>query len=130
MGRAASPGRHRRQPVGPARAPARQGALFALKRSGHGFAVCMVTAAALHLGAAMVRPEAAEPPAFDVTLVDVTASTGIAFKHENSPTTRKYLIETMGGGVGLLDYDNDGWLDVFFTSGAALADPMPAGASP
>ena len=33
----------------------------------------------------------------------------------------------MGGGVALLDYDNDGWLDVFFTNGAALADPMPAG---
>ena len=36
------------------------------------------------------------------------------------------LVETMGGGVALLDYDNDGRLDVFFTNGAKLDDPMPA----
>ena len=73
---------------------------------------------------------AAEPPPFNVKLVDVTASSGIDFKHESSPTTHKYLIETMGGGVALLDYDNDGWLDVFFTNGAPLGDPMPADARP
>jgi enediyne biosynthesis protein E4 len=36
----------------------------------------------------------------------------------------------MGGGVAVLDYDNDGWLDVFFTNGAELKDPMPTGAEP
>jgi hypothetical protein len=65
-----------------------------------------------------------------VTLVDVTAQTGIDFRHENSPTTRKYLIETMGGGVAVFDYDNDGWLDVLFTNGAPLADPMAPDARP
>ena len=65
-----------------------------------------------------------------IRLVDVTDRTGIDFAHGNSPTTRKYLIETMGGGVALLDYDNDGWLDVFFTNGAHLSDPMPADARP
>jgi enediyne biosynthesis protein E4 len=87
----------------------------------------MTLAAVLRLQTAMAGPE---PPPFDVRFVDVTAQTGITFKHENAPTTRKYLIETMGGGVALLDYDNDGWLDVFFTNGAALADPMPPGARP
>jgi enediyne biosynthesis protein E4 len=82
------------------------------------------------IGAALLRIDAAGPAPFDVQLVDVTTATGITFTHENSPTTRKYLIETMGGGVGLLDYDNDGWLDVFFTNGAAVADPMPAAARP
>jgi tetratricopeptide (TPR) repeat protein len=61
---------------------------------------------------------------------DITAASGITFEHQNSPTARKYLIETMGGGVALLDYDADGWLDVFFTNGARLADPMPPGAEP
>ncbi len=64
------------------------------------------------------------------SFTDVTAAAGIAFVHENSPTTNKYLIETMGGGVALLDVDNDGWLDVFFTNGAKLQDPMPSDTSP
>ena len=32
----------------------------------------------------------------------------------------------MGGGVALLDYDNDGRLDIFLTNGAKIDDPMPA----
>jgi hypothetical protein len=36
----------------------------------------------------------------------------------------------MGSGVALFDYDNDGRLDIYFTNGAALSDPMPAGAEP
>jgi hypothetical protein len=64
------------------------------------------------------------------SFTDVTGPSGIGFVHENSPTTNKYLIETMGGGVALLDYDNDSWLDVFFTNGARLQDPMPRGANP
>ena len=54
---------------------------------------------------------------------DVTQAAGIDFKHENSATSNKYLVETMGGGVALLDYDNDGRLDMFFTNGAKIDDP-------
>jgi hypothetical protein len=64
------------------------------------------------------------------SFTDVTAPLGVGFVHENSPTTNKYLIETMGGGVALLDFDNDGWLDVFFTNGAKLQDPMAPDVSP
>jgi hypothetical protein len=66
----------------------------------------------------------------DIRFADITAASGIDFVHANSATSNKYLIETMGGGVALIDYDNDGRLDVFFTNGAALQDPMPAGAKP
>jgi hypothetical protein len=38
----------------------------------------------------------------------------------------KYLLEAMGGGVAMFDYDNDGRIDLFFTNSAALKDPMPA----
>jgi len=60
-----------------------------------------------------------------VQFTDVTQAVGIDFKHESSATSNKYLVETMGGGVALLDYDNDGRLDVFFTNGAKIKDPMP-----
>ena len=59
-----------------------------------------------------------------VTFSDITAVSGITFKHSSSPTSQKYLPETMGGGVALFDYDNDGRLDIFFTNGALLKDPM------
>jgi hypothetical protein len=69
-------------------------------------------------------------PAPEVQFTDVTQAVGIDFKHENSATSNKYLIETMGGGVALLDYDNDGRLDIFFTNGAKIDDPMPNGKMP
>jgi hypothetical protein len=60
-----------------------------------------------------------------VTYVDATASSGLRFLHRNSKTSEKYLIETMTGGVALIDYDGDGWEDVFFVNGAKLNDPQP-----
>jgi hypothetical protein len=65
-----------------------------------------------------------------VQLVDATPETRIDYTQANSPTKSKYLPETMGGGVALLDYDNDGRLDVFFVNGARIADPMPPGGTP
>jgi enediyne biosynthesis protein E4 len=72
----------------------------------------------------------AATPAPEVQFTDVTQAVGIDFQHENSATSNKYLIETMGGGVALLDYDNDGRLDIFFTNGAKIDDPMPSGKMP
>ncbi len=51
---------------------------------------------------------------------DLAAEAGLAFTHDNAPTPRKHLVETMPGGLALLDYDGDGRLDVFFTNGAEL----------
>ncbi len=53
-------------------------------------------------------------------LVDITASTGIRFEHLSSPEQR-YIVESMGGGVALLDYDGDGWLDIYFTNAPSVA---------
>ena len=62
--------------------------------------------------------------------VDVTEKAGIHFKQEASKTAKKYLLETMGSGVAVFDYDNDGRLDIFFANGARIDDPMPKGALP
>ena len=67
------------------------------------------------------------PPA---RFVDVTAKAGINFLHQAPHTSRKYLIETMGSGVALLDCDNDGLLDIFLVNGAPYADPTPKGFIP
>src|SRR5438105_9528101 len=65
-------------------------------------------------------PQAQSPVAF----TDITSLAGIDFKRAPSFTSLKYLLEAMGGGVAMFDYDNDGRMDLFFTNGAALKDPM------
>jgi hypothetical protein len=62
--------------------------------------------------------------------VDITYKTGLNFKYQASHTSKKYLIETMGAGVALFDYDNDGRLDIFLVNGAPLDDPTPLGTIP
>ncbi|HTW45907.1 MAG TPA: CRTAC1 family protein [Acidobacteriaceae bacterium] len=59
--------------------------------------------------------------------VDVTAQSGVHFVGQASHTAKKYLIETMGSGVALFDYDNDGRLDIFFANGAPVSDPTAPG---
>jgi hypothetical protein len=59
--------------------------------------------------------------------VDVTTASGVHFEGQAYHTAKKYLIETMGSGVALFDYDNDGRLDIFFANGAPLTDPTAPG---
>src|SRR5258708_21582808 len=54
----------------------------------------------------------------------------MSFRYQGSHTSKKYLIETMGAGVALFDYDNDGRLDIFLVNGASLDDPTPLGTIP
>jgi hypothetical protein len=54
----------------------------------------------------------------------VTLPRGLDFTLENSPTSLKYLIETMPGGVALLDYNNDGLLDIFLVNGGRISGAM------
>jgi enediyne biosynthesis protein E4 len=59
---------------------------------------------------------AAPRPSGPIEFVDVTAQAGIHFKHNSGAFGKKYLPETMGSGVCFIDYDNDGWQDIFFVN--------------
>ena len=62
--------------------------------------------------------------------VDVTSELGVGFQHAAPHTSKKYLLETMGSGVALFDYDNDGRLDLFLVNGAEINDPTAPGTIP
>lgn len=61
---------------------------------------------------------------------DVTSALGVRFQYRSSHTAKHYLPETMGAGVALFDYDNDGRLDIFLVNGAPIKDPESKGAIP
>ena len=42
--------------------------------------------------------------------------TGIVWTHDNAMSARRYLPESMGPGVAIFDYDNDGWMDLYFVN--------------
>ncbi len=75
---------------------------------------------------AQAPPDKAEPGRF----IDTAEASGIHFIGVASHTTHKYLLETMGSGVALFDYDNDGLLDLFLVNGAPLGDPTAKGTIP
>ncbi|PYR92109.1 MAG: CRTAC1 family protein [Acidobacteria bacterium] len=66
------------------------------------FIVVVGASAALLVGA----------PGIAITFTDVTAASGIKFRHVNGAFGKKYLPETLGSGCAFLDFDNDGWQDV------------------
>jgi len=86
------------------------------------FPVRAVLATAL-LGAAVPALTAffgsAAAPAQHIHFADVTQKAGIHFTHNNGAFGKKYLPETMGPGVAFIDYDNDGWQDLFLVNGTA-----------
>ncbi|WP_083712779.1 FG-GAP repeat domain-containing protein [Paludisphaera borealis] len=60
-----------------------------------------------------------------LAFVDRAKDAGLAFVYENGETEIHQIPETIGGGVGLLDYDGDGRLDVYFTQGGAIPPTSP-----
>jgi enediyne biosynthesis protein E4 len=88
--------------------------------------IALLLPAALLLGDQHAAEEAA-PSA--IRYVDRTEGSGITIRTMNGDPTRKYIIETLGSGSALFDYDNDGDLDLFVVNGSAL-EPIPADQRP
>jgi enediyne biosynthesis protein E4 len=61
-------------------------------------------------------PVAPSRPSGPIRFVDVTKAAGIHFRHNNGAFGKKYLPETMGSGVCIIDYDGDGWEDILFVN--------------
>ena len=59
----------------------------------------------------------AVPATSAIQFRDVTQQAGIRFAHNNGAFGKKFLPETMGPGVAFIDYDNDGWPDIFLVNG-------------
>ena len=57
------------------------------------------------------------PPTSAIQYVDVTKASGLTFRHNSGASGKKYLPESLGPGVAFIDYNGDGWQDLFFTNG-------------
>lgn len=76
--------------------------------------VCCVALLAISTG----RAAGARQPRLQFT--DVSSKSTFGYVTRNDYRNRKYFIQPLAGGVAILDYDNDGALDIFFTNGAEL----------
>jgi hypothetical protein len=104
---------------------------------GNGACLCATALLAIVMPATLAQAPAPSGTAAAPTssmvpgkFVDTTSASGINFMGVASHTSKKYLLETMGSGVAVFDYDNDGLLDIFCVNGAPLSDPTPKGTIP
>ncbi len=90
--------------------------------------VLLLLLGALVCGAALAQAGGAPYPATTehtgpAWFVDVAKQAGVTARNVNGSDTNKlYIVESTGSGVAILDYDNDGWPDIFLVNGAPLAD--------
>lgn len=84
-----------------------------------GVVIAATVALAAQSGA--VRPREAQ-----LVFTSIATDAGLNVVHTNGASLEKFLVETMGSGAAMLDYDGDGWIDLFFVDGGSLADPLVA----
>src|SRR2546426_1930424 len=65
------------------------------------------------------------PPGIRINFVDVTKSSGINFQHFDGRSTMQYIMDQTGSGLGWIDYDQDGLLDLFLVQGSTFLPPHP-----
>ena len=118
--------------------PARFGTsvLFFLRRCLHRtyctLFICVFCLVLLPLEASLVAQTSAPPAAATSTahFSDIAEKQHLTFTGKGYHTKFKYVLETMGSGVGVFDYDNDGLLDIFLANGAPIPSPAPKGTIP
>jgi len=93
-------------------------------------AICIVAVAAPQKPSGrppVKRPSAKKNvPAGIASFADVTSSAGLDFHLTCGSLEKRFIMESMCGGIAVFDYDNDGWMDIFLVNGSTLED-MRAG---
>jgi len=80
------------------------------------FSLCVLCVSlVVSVGTTATETQSSESPRF----TEISSQAGIKFKHVYSPE-KKYIAESMSGGVALFDYDNDGYLDVYFVNSLTI----------
>src|SRR5216684_8594534 len=93
-----------------------------------GSAALVIAAIAVLSPRGGAAPQDELPPAF--SFINVAREAGLDARTVfGGAAANKYLLETTGTGVAFIDYDNDGWLDLFFVNGSTL-EGFPAGRAP
>ncbi|MDP9263171.1 MAG: VCBS repeat-containing protein, partial [Acidobacteriota bacterium] len=64
----------------------------------------------------------ARPAPSPIQFQDVTRAAGINFHLTCGGAEKRYIMESLCGGVAFFDFDNDGWLDIFMVNGSTVAD--------
>jgi len=79
--------------------------------------VVLATAGLTLLSAVVAAPAPPADPPQHIHFADITRAAGIRFVHNSGAFGKKYLPETLGPGVAFIDYNNDGWQDIFMVNG-------------
>jgi enediyne biosynthesis protein E4 len=71
------------------------------------------------------EPDVPLPAGIHINFVAVTKKSGIGFRHFDGRTPMQYIMDQTGSGLGWLDYDQDGLMDLFLVQGYAFQPPYP-----
>ena len=85
----------------------------------------VILVAIFTLGCGRDVPPVPPPAIAGIWFVDVAAASGLRFQHQSGARGRFLLPEIMGGGAGFIDYDGDGWLDIYLVQSGALDGARP-----
>lgn len=94
---------------------------------GLGFLAAAAATKASRHGAAFAADSMAAPAASPIRLEEGAHAARLSFVLRNGATGRKYQVETLPGGLGVIDFDGDGWPDLFCTNGASLPELKKTG---
>ncbi len=100
-----------------------------MRRHAAGLTLVGLIVAACDRGAEPTPPRPAAKAAPGLFFAEVTTEAGLDFVHANGGSGRKYLPEIMGAGGSALDYDGDGWIDLYLVQSGSLpgtpGEPSP-----